>query len=91
MQVRWLRKALHNLEQAYEFVAETDIEAAARTILEIQNAIDLLETFPRIGRVGRVDNTRELVVTDTPYIVIYRLRGNTVEIIRILHTSMKYP
>lgn len=91
MQIRWLRKALRNLEQIYEFIAENNVEAASRTILEIQTTIEQLETFPQSGRIGRVANTRELIVTDTPYIVIYRVRGKTVEIIRVLHSSLKYP
>ncbi len=85
MQVRWLRKALRNLEQAYAYIAKDDPEAAIRTILKIQVAVDQLGQFPLMGRVGRVEGTRELVIANTPYFVIYGLKDNTVEILRVLH------
>ncbi len=91
MQVRWLRKALRNLEQAHAYIAKDDPEAAIRTILKIQVAVDQLAQFPFMGRVGRVAGTRELVIINTPYFVIYGLTENTVEILRVLHTSRRYP
>jgi toxin ParE1/3/4 len=91
MQVRWLRKALRNLEQAHAYIAKDDPEAAIRTVLKIQVAVDQLGQFPLMGRVGRVEGTRELVITNTSYFVIYGLKDNTVEILRVLHTSRRYP
>ena len=91
MQVRWLRKALRNLEQAHAYIAKDDPEAAIRTILKIQVAVDQLAQFPFMGRVGRVAGTRELVIINTPYFVIYGLTENTVEILRVLHASRRYP
>jgi len=40
---------------------------------------------------GRVPGTRELVVTGTPYIVAYRVRDETVEILRVFHAARKWP
>jgi toxin ParE1/3/4 len=91
MQVRWLRKALRNLEQAHAYIAKDDPEAAIRTVLKIQVAVDQLAQFPLMGRVGRVEGTRELAIVNTPYFVTYGLKENTVEILRILHTSRRYP
>jgi toxin ParE1/3/4 len=91
MQVRWLRKALRNLEQAHAYIAEDDLEAAIRAVLKIQVAAEQLARFPLMGRVGRVEGTRELVIINTPYFVVYRLQENTVEILRVLHTSRRYP
>ena len=89
--VKWLRKGLKSLEQAYDYLAETDGDAAIALVFKIQAATQQLAEFPMMGRVGRVDGTRELVITNTPYIVIYRVRGNAVEILRLLHTSKRYP
>ena len=36
-------------------------------------------------------NTRELVVPKTRYIVPYRVRGDTIEILRVFHTSRRLP
>jgi toxin ParE1/3/4 len=91
MQVRWLRKALRNLEQAHAHIAKDDPEAAIQTVLKIQAVVNRLAQFPLMGRVGRVEGTRELMIVNTPYFVIYGLKENTVEILRVLHTSRRYP
>jgi toxin ParE1/3/4 len=91
MQVRWVRKALQNLEQAHSYIAKDDPEAAIRTVLKIQVAVNQLAQFPLLGRVGRVDGTRELVIANMPYFMVYRLQENTVEILRELHASRRYP
>ncbi len=91
MQVRWLRKALRNLEQAHAYIAKDNPEAAIRTILRIQGTVDQLTQFPLMGKIGRVEGTRELVIANTPYFVIYRIKNKIVEIIRVLHTSRQYP
>jgi toxin ParE1/3/4 len=38
-----------------------------------------------------VPGTRELVVTRFPYILPYRVREQAVEILRVFHTSRKWP
>jgi toxin ParE1/3/4 len=91
MQVKWVRKALQNLEQAHEYISKEDSAAAARTILKIQAAVQQLSSFPMMGRAGRAEGTRELMIVNTPYFVVYRLKGSSVEILRILHTSRRYP
>ncbi len=90
MQVKWLRKALRNLEQAHRHISD-DPEAAMRTMMRIQAAVSQLEEFPCMGRTGRVEGTRELVIANTPYLVVYRLKGDIVEILRVLHASSRYP
>ncbi len=89
--VRWLRQALKNLEQAYDYIAVDDLDAAIAIVLKIQAATEQLAEFPLMGRVGRVEGPRELVIGGTPFIVIYRVKGQAVEILRVLHASRKYP
>jgi toxin ParE1/3/4 len=57
----------------------------------IQNIETLLAKNPEMGRPGRVPGTRELVVPKTPFIVPYRLVGNTVQILRIFHSARRWP
>lgn len=91
MRVRWLRTALRNLDAEAIFIAE-DGQAAARVVFErVMTAVAVLASQPNLGRPGRVPNTRELVVLKTRYIVPYRVRGNTVEILRVFHTSRRPP
>ncbi len=91
MKIKWLRQALRNLEQAHLYIIKDDPEAARQLILRIQSAVSQLAEFPFMGRVGRVETTREIVISNTSYIIIYRVKEESVEILRILHSSRKYP
>jgi toxin ParE1/3/4 len=44
-----------------------------------------------MGRPGRVKGTRELVIVGTPYIVAYRIKGDAVQVLRVLHGAQKWP
>ena len=91
MRVRWLRKALRNLDEEAAYIANDD-SAAARIVVErVLNAVAMLAQQPDMGRPGRVPGTRELVVPRTRYIVPYRVRGDAVEILRVFHTSRRHP
>jgi plasmid stabilization system protein ParE len=91
MRIRWLRKALQNLTSEADYIARDDPAAAARTAVRIFEAVEQLVMFPALGRPGRVVGTRELVVTGTPYIIPYRVRGDQVEILRVFHAARKWP
>jgi plasmid stabilization system protein ParE len=91
MRVRWLRKALHNLGQEAAYVASDDAAAARLVVERILASVAQLAHQPGLGRPGRVAGTRELIVHKTRYIVPYRVRGDTVEILRVFHTSRCLP
>lgn len=91
MKIKWLRRALQNLEQAHAYISKDDPEAATRTVIKIQAAVSQLGEFPFMGKMGRVEGTRELVITQTPYILIYRVKGDAVEILRVLHSARRWP
>lgn len=91
MQVKWLRRALRNLEQARNYVFQDNPTAAQELIIKIQNAANQLQNYPFMGKNGRVEGTKELIISNSPYILIYRIKEETVEVLRILHTSKFYP
>lgn len=91
LEVRWLKRALANLEAEAEYVARDSPAAARRVVTAIQQTVDLLARHPGLGRPGRVEGTRELVVPDTPYIIPYRVREGRVEILRVFHAARKWP
>jgi len=91
MQVRWLRRALANLDSEAEYIARHNPQAAAGTVMAMQEAVARLAEYPAMGRSGRVPGTRELVVVGTPYIIPYRVRGDRVEILRVFHAARKWP
>jgi addiction module RelE/StbE family toxin len=91
LRVRWLRRALLDLEAVEAYIAQDDPDAAAGLVLRVVQTVSLLKEQPGIGRSGRLPNTRELIVPDTPYIVPYRVKGDTVQILRVYHSSRKWP
>ena len=91
MRVRWLRAALKNLDEEAEYIARDDPRAAARIVERIATTVERLATHPASGRPGRVPGTRELVISGTPYIVPYRVIGDTIQILRIFHAARKWP
>jgi len=91
MRVKWLQAALDNLDAEAEYIAADNPKAARSVVSTIVNAIGHLAKHPNLGRPGRVNGTRELIVPTTPYIVPYRMRGNQIEILRVFHSSRKWP
>jgi toxin ParE1/3/4 len=86
-----LRTALHNLDHHANYIARNDPIAARNTVQRIQAAVDQLAQYPNLGRSGRVRLTRELIVGGTPWIIVYRIRADAVEIIRVLHGAQMWP
>jgi toxin ParE1/3/4 len=91
VRVNWLRAARANLIAVSEYISQENPDAAAGTVATIVRAVEALEHFPAIGRPGRISGTRELVVSGTPYIVPYRVRGDVVQLIRVFHAARKWP
>jgi addiction module RelE/StbE family toxin len=91
MRVRWLRTALRNLDEEAAYVAVDDPKVARLVVERVLNAVATLADHPATGKPGRVPGTRELVVAKTRYIVPYRVRGDTIEVLRVVHTSRRLP
>ena len=91
MKLRWAAPALRDLEEIGDYIARDGLAAAARVVAAILDQAELLTTHPHIGRPGRVAETRELVITDAPYIVPYRVRGEDVQILAVLHGARRWP
>lgn len=91
MQIVWLNKALQNLDDIAEYIAQENPIAASQVVAFIISQVNQLATQPAIGRPGRVVGTRELVISNSHYLVPYRIKNNRVEILRVFHTSQKPP
>jgi toxin ParE1/3/4 len=91
LEIRWLKRASASLEVEADYIARDRPEAAQRLLDTIARAVQLLAQHPGLGRPGRVEGTRELVVPDTPYLVPYRVRGNAIEILRVFHGARMWP
>ncbi len=92
MKVVWTRQALGDLAEVRAYIAERDPRAAKRMVERILCLVEThLPATPHMGRPGRVDDTRELVVTGTPLIVPYRVRARTIHILRVYHGARRWP
>lgn len=92
MRIRWTEPAAHDLTTICDYVNEHGSpDAARRAALAIYEVVGTLVKFPQRGRPGRKENTRECVVPGLPWIVIYRLREDNIEVIRILHGAQRWP
>ena len=90
MNVVWTARAIRDRDAIHAFVARNaGPERAHATILTLVRAILRLEQFPNLGRPGAKPGMRELSVPRRPYRIPYRVRGDTVQIVRILHQHCK--
>jgi toxin ParE1/3/4 len=87
----WTPAAIDDLASLRAFIAEQDPAAAQRVVFRIIHLVGTLAESPEMGRPGRVPGTRELVITRTPFIVPYRLRGQTIQILRVYHGARRWP
>jgi toxin ParE1/3/4 len=91
LQVVWLKNALSNLDDIAEYIAQDNPLAAQQVVDLIIQQVNQLATQPALGRPGRVVGTRELVVSNSNYLVPYRIKNKAVEILRVFHTSRMLP
>jgi plasmid stabilization system protein ParE len=92
MRIRWTEPAARDLTCICDYIEEHESAAAARSIaLRIYESISTLARFPSRGRPGRKLGTRELVIGGLPYLAVYRVQNEAVEISRIIHGARKWP
>ncbi|MFZ0395816.1 MAG: type II toxin-antitoxin system RelE/ParE family toxin [Terracidiphilus sp.] len=91
MKLRWSKRAIRRLASIHHYIAKDSPEAAARVAAAVVEAALRLEEYPLMGRVGRIEGTRELVVSGLPYILPYRIVDEVIQIASVIHTSRKWP
>jgi len=91
MQLEWSRFAQSDRDEIFDYIAADNPRAAVAVDRRIQSEVETMARFPRRGRPGRVEGTRELVILRTPYVVAYRITGDTVRILRVLHGARRWP
>lgn len=90
MKIIWLASAEHDLDALTDYIAEDNPQTALQVFTYIRHAIEKLKTYPHLGREGRITRTRELIIPQLPYIVVYTVTKE-VRILAVLHTSRKWP
>jgi len=89
MPIKWLDEAINDLINIRHFIARDKPGAAQKIAEKIKTETRILLAYPNAGRSGRVEGTRELVISGTPYYVPYRIKKQRIEILRVLHGAMK--
>ena len=89
MRIVWRRQALADLAALQAYIAKDDPQPAKRIAQRSVGAVERLASLPGIGRPGRVEGTRELVVARTPYIVPYRLKADEAQILPVYHAARR--
>ena len=91
MRLYWTPIAMGDLRAAYEYVARENAAAAETLVEQIFGVVERLELYPRMGRAGRVEGTRELVIAGTAFVVVYRVAAERVDVLAVLHAARKWP
>ena len=91
MRLRWTTPAAEDLYQITQYIRKDNPDAARRVAKLLYEGCALLRSFPRSGRPGRIANTRELIIEGLPYIIVYTIKGEVAEILRIYHGAQDRP
>ena len=92
MIIVWTEAALADLAALHAYIANDNPAAADVMLRRIVDLVDRqLPQMPQSGRPGRVPKTRELVISDSPYFVPYRVAGDTIAILRVIHGARRWP
>jgi toxin ParE1/3/4 len=91
MNILWTDPAEADLDSIVEYILADNPQAALSMYERIRERVGRLGNFPFTGRPGRLPNTRELVIPDTPYIVVYRVHPPVIEVLRVFHGARLWP
>lgn len=86
---RLSQRAAQDLEAIYQYRARQSEETAQRVLAAILAAIRRTAAHPLSGRPGARPRTREIVVTDYPYIIPYRVQDDVLVVLRIYHARQQ--
>lgn len=84
MPVAFSPEGLSDLIAIRTYIGERNPAAASRIAVQLVAACDALEHLPERGRPGLVAGTREVTLI-WPYVIVYRITPEAVEIVRIWH------
>lgn len=90
MRIRWTLPAAHDLEDIKNYLQENYPHIAEPAVRTIYQRIRLLKKSPNRGRPGHRAGTRELPLTPLPYVVVYAVKAEAVEILHIYHGAQDW-
>ena len=91
MRLKWSNRARLQYIEQISYIGDRNLSAALKIKEKIKTATDKLLIHPEIGKKGRCEETRELVASGTPVIIVYTIVRQEIFIVSILHTTQDYP
>lgn len=91
MKVRWSPAAAEDFARIVQYIHRENPDAAQRIARTIHESAGSLKLFPHRGRQGRIEGTRELPLPQLPFIVVYRVKDEAVEIANVVHGAQRWP
>lgn len=89
--VKYTESAKADLHGILSYIARDNPFAARKVIQAIRDQVNVLSDQAVIGRSGRIDGTRELVIHGLPYVVCYAVTDKTITVLRVLHGRQRWP
>jgi len=87
MRIRWTPASVADLEHISNYLKDQQPQFRQPTMHRLYAVIRSFKQSPDRGRPGREEGTRELFVAPLPYVAVYRVEGQYVEILRVYHTA----
>ena len=85
LELRWTNRAIGRLDAIAAYIAKDSPTRAKTFTQELRKKVDVLKS-QQIGTAWKIFGTRQYVLHPN-YIAIYKVKGNEVQILTILHSA----
>ena len=89
MRIRWTPAAAADLQNLSDYLKDHHPHYQQPTMRKVYAAVQSLKEWPHRGHAGREEGTRELLFPPLPYIAVYRVKGQSIEVLRIYHGAQE--
>jgi toxin ParE1/3/4 len=87
MRIRWTPAAAADLQQISEYLRQHHPQYRQSTLRKLYETVRGLKEAPYRGKPGRIEGTREVLFPPLPYVAVYRIQAEAIEVLRIWHTA----
>jgi len=91
MRIRWTPAAAADLQHINDYLKEHHPQYRRPTMRKLYEAVCALKEWPQRGCRGREEGTRELPFSPLPYVAVYRVTADSIEVVRIYHGAQDRP
>lgn len=89
IKIVWTKRALLHLKAELEYYGKIDHSLAKELTIEVNNSVKKIADMPGIGRPGKKISIREFILNKYPYVIVYRVRDDILEILAFIHQKRK--